>query len=107
MEMDCGPRCRSKRHAYQLLTAISRGNLRQIQLFLTKCYNAASVSDKLGRTCLHLAASKGKWEVVAWLLEEKNADLAHKDLESGWTALHRALFYGQLHVARILIAVSR
>ena len=29
-----------------------------------------------------------------------------KDLESGWTALHRALFYGQIAAARILISVS-
>ncbi len=104
--MDCGPRCRSKQHAASLLTAITRGNLRQIQLFLTKCYSAALVSDSTGRTCLHMAASKGKWDVVAWLLEEKHADVSTKDLESGWTALHRAVFYGQLSAARVLKSVS-
>ena len=46
------------------------------------------------------------WKAVQWLLEEKKMDPELKDLESGWTALHRALFYGQIATARILIDVS-
>ena len=33
-------------------------------------------------------------------------ELNLKDVESGWTALHRAFFYGQIHCARILIEVG-
>jgi len=29
------------------------------------------------------------------------------DKESGWTALHRAIFYGELGVARTLLAVGK
>ena len=47
-----------------------------------------------------------RWEIVLWLLEEKKMDQEAKDLESGWTALHRALFYGQIATARILMSVS-
>ena len=47
------------------------------------------------------------WEIVLWLLEEKKMDPNIKDLESGWTALHRALFYGQIAAARILINVRQ
>ena len=46
------------------------------------------------------------WKAVQWLLEEKKMDPELKDLESGWTALHRAVFYGQIATARILIDVS-
>ena len=46
------------------------------------------------------------WEIVLWLLEEKKMNQEAKDLESGWTALHRALFYGQIAAARILMSVS-
>ncbi|KAK2162357.1 hypothetical protein LSH36_100g11000 [Paralvinella palmiformis] len=104
IEMDCGPRCRSRQHARQLVTAVSKGNFRQIQLFLSKCYNAVSILDQHGRTVLHIAASCGKWQVLDWLINERGAELTMKDLESHWTALHRALFYGHLTSARLLVS---
>ena len=106
LEKDCGPRCRSRQHARQLVTAVSKGNPRQIQLFLSKCHNPTSIFDQHGRTVLHVAASCGKWQVLDWLINERGAELTPKDLESHWTALHRALFYGQLTSARLLISVS-
>ena len=106
VEMDCGPKCHSKKHAQQLLTAVTKGNSRQIQLFLSKCHNVASLRDAYGRTVLHVASSCGRVDTVQWLLTERGADQSVKDIESGWTALHRALFYGQLAVARLLISVS-
>ena len=105
-EMDCGPKCRSKKHANELIVAVTKGNLREIQAFLKCCHNPVNISDTFGRTVLHIAASLGKWQVVEWLLTEQHADVSTRDLESGWTALHRALFYGQLFSAKILISVS-
>ncbi|WAR08874.1 IBTK-like protein [Mya arenaria] len=50
-----------------------------------------------------MAAACGKVDVVEWLVEEMRGDITQKDAESGWTALHRAVFYGQLSAARLLI----
>ena len=106
VEMDCGPKCRSKKHAQQMITAVTKGNGRQTRLFLSKCHNMASLRDVYGRTVMHVASSCGKVDTMQWLLSEREPDLGVKDIESGWTALHRALFYGQLSAARLLIAVS-
>jgi len=40
--------------------------------------------DALGRTVLHLAASKGSLEFVKALLENPTTDVNLLDLESGW-----------------------
>ncbi len=105
LSKECGPRCRSKQHAAQLVSACTKGNTRQLQLYLSTCHNATGISDRFGRNVLHMTASKGNWKLLLWLLEEKKMDLAAKDMESGWTALHRALFYGQLSAARLLVQV--
>ncbi|XP_061171196.1 inhibitor of Bruton tyrosine kinase-like isoform X2 [Saccostrea echinata] len=102
-EPECGPKCRSKNHAYELVAAITKGNLQEVQAFARLCYASGHHNDMFGRSALHMAASCGKVEIVEWLLEEKGGDLTLKDVESGWTALHRAMFYGQLAVARLLI----
>lgn len=106
VDMECGPKCRSERHAQDLNAAITRGSLREIQAYFKLCYNAGCMSDSFRRTALHLAASCGKCDVVDWLLMTKKSDLSAKDEESGWTALHRAVFYGQLGAVRILMQVG-
>ncbi len=106
MAKDCGPKCRSKQHAYELLTAVTKADFNQARAFISRCNNGASITDRLGRNVLHIASSRGLWQLVEWLLTEKRADISSKDLESGWTSLHRGLFYGQLFVARLLISVS-
>lgn len=60
--------------------------------------------DHLGRTVLHLAASEGKLDYVEALLSQKSLDVTKPDRESGWTALHRALYAGQALVARAIIS---
>lgn len=102
-EMECGPKCRSRQHALDINAAVSKGNLAEVQSYCSLCYNGGQMSDKFARTALHVAASCGKTDVVEWLLEEKHADVTQKDGESGWTALHRAIFYGQLATATLLI----
>uniref|UniRef100_A0A1A7WGB9 Inhibitor of Bruton agammaglobulinemia tyrosine kinase n=1 Tax=Iconisemion striatum TaxID=60296 RepID=A0A1A7WGB9_9TELE len=95
---DCTPKCRSQQHADQVIAALTSGSEGKLRAFLTShCHNATSLRDASGRTALHLAASLGRKTLLEWLLENKSADQMVKDKESGWTALHRSAFYGQIH----------
>uniref|UniRef100_A0A673VXF9 Inhibitor of Bruton tyrosine kinase n=1 Tax=Salmo trutta TaxID=8032 RepID=A0A673VXF9_SALTR len=101
---DCTPKCRSMRHADEVVAALTQGSEGRLQAFLnTHCHNAATLRDAFGRTALHLAASLGKRALLEWLLERKSADLMVKDKESGWTALHRSVFYGHIHCLMSLV----
>lgn len=60
--------------------------------------------DYFGRTVLHLASTEGKLQYVEALLSSHSVDVAKPDRESGWTALHRALYAGQVTIARAIIA---
>eukprot|EP00058_Branchiostoma_floridae_P018798 XP_002604287.1 hypothetical protein BRAFLDRAFT_59895 [Branchiostoma floridae] len=106
VEPDCTPRCRSFRHARDLFSVITQGTLAHVRSFFANCHNSATVFDEHGRTALHVAASCGKWRVVEWLLGLRRVEVGRKDWESGWTALHRAVFYGQVACALPLIRAS-
>jgi len=85
----------------------TRGSEKLLQAFLVgHCHNATILKDGFGRTALHLAASTGKRALLEWLVESKNADVAAKDKESGWTPLHRSVFYGQIHCLMALVKVG-
>ncbi|KAM9852655.1 inhibitor of Bruton tyrosine kinase [Aulostomus maculatus] len=102
--VNCTPKCRSLQHADEVVAAITCGSEGQLRAFLTShCRNVANLRDAFGRTALHLAASMGKKALLEWLMESKNADLMVKDKESGWTALHRSIFYGQIHCVISLV----
>jgi len=103
-DLDCADQCSSSQHASQLITAITKASSWQAMLFLSRCHNFGRVSDELGRTALHVAASCGSSSAVIKMLV-KCSNLLAQDAESGWTALHRAVFYGHLSAARFLIAV--
>lgn len=93
---DCTSKCRSLKHALDVLSVVTKGSESQIKSFLARyCYNAATVKDAFGRNAGHLASSCGKKGVLDWLIE-KGVDLLVKDKESGWTALHRSVFYGHI-----------
>ncbi|XP_067841019.1 inhibitor of Bruton tyrosine kinase isoform X1 [Heptranchias perlo] len=101
---DCTPKCRSLQHALDMISVLTKGTEGQNKAFLSSyCYNAASLKDSFGRTALHMAASCGKKSVMDWLLERKGADPSVKDKESGWTALHRSIFYGHIDCAIFLL----
>uniref|UniRef100_A0A8C1YIL2 Inhibitor of Bruton agammaglobulinemia tyrosine kinase n=1 Tax=Cyprinus carpio TaxID=7962 RepID=A0A8C1YIL2_CYPCA len=101
---DCTPKCRSERHAEEVIAALTSGSEGSLQGFLSvHCHNAATLRDEFGRTALHLVASLGKRDLLQWLLDRKHADMLAKDKESGWTALHRSAFYGQIHCLMGLI----
>ncbi|XP_054425632.1 inhibitor of Bruton tyrosine kinase isoform X2 [Pteronotus mesoamericanus] len=93
---DCTSKCRSLKHALDVLSVVTKGSENQIKAFLSShCYNAATITDAFGRNALHLVSSCGKKGVLEWLLE-KGVDPLLKDKESGWTALHRSIFYGHI-----------
>lgn len=101
---DCTSRCKSWSHADLVLSSITKGTVPEIQTYCRYlCHNFWSLTDPIGRTALHVAASLGKVELVKWLLEQCHAEVDARDRESGWTALHRAVFYGQLHCAKVLL----
>ncbi|XP_061845862.1 inhibitor of Bruton tyrosine kinase isoform X1 [Colius striatus] len=94
---DCTSKCRSLQHALDVISVVTRGSEGQIKAFLSShCYNAATIKDAFGRNVIHLASSCGKKGVLDWLAESKGVDLLAKDKESGWTALHRSIFYGYI-----------
>ncbi|XP_043542884.1 inhibitor of Bruton tyrosine kinase isoform X2 [Chiloscyllium plagiosum] len=101
---DCTPKCRSLQHALDMISVLTKGTESQSKAFLSLyCYNATSLKDGFGRTVLHMAASCGKKSVLDWLLEKKGADPSVKDKESGWTALHRSIFYGHVDCSVFLL----
>lgn len=65
-----------------------------------------NAKDGFGRTLLHHAASSRNpraIEFVVALLEVPFVDLYAQDAESGWTALHRALYFGNIAIAQALM----
>ncbi|OAX82124.1 hypothetical protein ACJ72_03528, partial [Emergomyces africanus] len=66
-----------------------------------------NAKDQYGRTLLHLIASSQNEQAVEFasvLLQVPVLDIYSQDLESGWTALHRALYAGNVTIAQALIA---
>ncbi|OCH89259.1 hypothetical protein OBBRIDRAFT_842555 [Obba rivulosa] len=62
--------------------------------------------DSLGRTVLHLAAAApdaSAPEYVRLLLAHPDINVNLKDAENHWTALHRALYHGNLVAASLLL----
>lgn len=105
-DYECGPKCHSKQHATELNAVITQCSLPEIQAYFQLCYSAGHQADLDGRTSLHMATVCGKLDVVEWLLKEKKVDINAVDRESKWTALHKAIFYGQIAIARLLIQNS-
>ncbi|OCF36502.1 hypothetical protein I316_01751 [Kwoniella heveanensis BCC8398] len=65
--------------------------------------------DQFGRTVLHLAAASLTpiaYNFLNIILRNPNVSVNLQDIESGYTALHRALFVGNIRAARDLLARS-
>ncbi|XP_039268382.2 inhibitor of Bruton tyrosine kinase-like [Styela clava] len=101
---ECGQKCRSPECVADLNCIITKGNALQIKEHIrTSCPTATIRCDTLGRSAIHLAASCGKIEVLDWLIATFNCNLNVQDRESGWTPLHRAVYYGRLGCVILLI----
>jgi inhibitor of Bruton tyrosine kinase len=62
--------------------------------------------DQSGLTLLHLASSSTGSNAISFalaLIEHAMVDIYIQDLENGWTALHRALYFGNVTIARALM----
>jgi len=85
-------------------TAAGSGLGRSAGLILTRA--DVNTRDSFGRTILHHAASSHSEDAprfVQALLEIPFIDLYAQDSESGWTALHRALYFGNVSIAQALM----
>lgn len=62
--------------------------------------------DANGLTILHHAASSSEENAVAFataLIDHPLIDLYAQDYENGWTALHRAFYFGNISIARVIL----
>ncbi|KAH9828446.1 BTB/POZ domain-containing protein 1-like [Teratosphaeria destructans] len=62
--------------------------------------------DSAGLTLLHHAASSTAENAVEFataLIEHPHIDLYVVDAENGWTALHRAFYFGNVNIARVML----
>ncbi|KAI1299277.1 Ankyrin-3 [Halotydeus destructor] len=80
--------------------AAQGGHLLVAGLIISRSANSLILTDKQGRTCVHLAASAGHKEMVALLLGQ-GAELNTQDKKM-WTPLHYASKYGFLEVVELL-----
>jgi alpha-tubulin suppressor-like RCC1 family protein len=72
--------------------------------------NEVNARDHMGLTVLLRAASstnENAIEFVRVLLEHPAIDLYVQDWESGWNCLHRALYAGNISIARLLLEKER
>jgi alpha-tubulin suppressor-like RCC1 family protein len=68
--------------------------------------NDINSRDPAGMTILHHAASANTESAVDFaqaLLEHPWTDLYMQDAENGWTALHRAFYFGNIAIARLIL----
>lgn len=106
---DCTNRCQSTQHGDALTAAITKRCVSDSDLcayFTHTCCSSESVWDSNGRTALHMAASCGRTDLVRWLVDNRHANINVKDKESGYTALHRSIFYGKIDTAVELIKLG-
>ena len=104
-ELDCTAECTFPPHAATVLTSVALGNLRLLKHCGTVCGNAWKIVDGFGRTPLHVAASCGHLDLVEWLVVRKKVAVDTMDGESGWSALHRSVYFGELGTAVQLVKV--
>ena len=96
---------KSRKSASYQSTGHEKGKSKAAVLSLTRA--DVNSRDTLGRTLLHLAASSQNDSArafVAALLEVPILDLYAQDIESGWTALHRAFYFGNVAIAQAILA---
>lgn len=104
MWKECTAKCCSRKHADSIFSAILAGREYEetaVKLLAT-CPNIATNKDSLGRTGLQISASFGSIKVLHWLCSHE-AHINSKDEESGYSALHRSFYFGQLQASRVLL----
>ncbi|CAG9133929.1 unnamed protein product [Plutella xylostella] len=110
LEVDCTRRCKSRSHGQALTSAITKRSVADEALasFIKgTCANFPQAFDFEGRTAFHMAASRGRCKLMEWLARHSSeAFINARDRESGYTPLHRSIFYGQIHSAVALMKIG-
>ncbi|XP_017775512.1 PREDICTED: inhibitor of Bruton tyrosine kinase [Nicrophorus vespilloides] len=105
----CSNRCSLYKHGETITSALTKHEVSDAELcsFLNKiCDQCGTSKDYDHRSALHVAASCGRTEVCKWLVCRKHSKIDEKDTESGYTALHRSVFYGKIDTAVALIKLG-
>ncbi|CAH0713197.1 unnamed protein product, partial [Brenthis ino] len=110
IEVDCTRHCKSRIHGQVLTSAITKRSISDESLasfIKSTCANFAKAFDFEGRTALHMTASRGRNGLMEWLVRHSSdAFINARDRESGYTPLHRSIFYGQIHSAVALMKLG-
>ncbi|OQV17763.1 putative Inhibitor of Bruton tyrosine kinase [Hypsibius exemplaris] len=116
VDTDCCASCTFHRDA--IISACTHAKNRDELARLLPCICSTPkpwrMKDTSGKSMFHMAASMGREEIMTWYLkcrgesslrtpQEKSALVDEVDAESGWTALHRALFQGEIAAASWLL----
>lgn len=109
-EVDCTKNCKSRQHGQSITSAITKRSVSDESLasfIKNTCANFPKAFDFEGRTALHMAASRGRNALMEWLVRHSSdAFINARDRESGYTPLHRSIFYGQIHSAVSLMKLG-
>ncbi|XP_059059647.1 inhibitor of Bruton tyrosine kinase [Achroia grisella] len=110
IDVDCTRRCRSRNHGEMLTSAITKRSKsdQSLACFIkATCANFVKAFDFEGRTALHMSASRGRCRLMDWLIRHSSEAFVNaRDRESGYTPLHRSVFYGQIHSAISLMKIG-
>ena len=109
---DCTKKCTSKSCATKIFQKIAESESYEDLLSAINkiCLNSRTKTDQLNRTILDIACSVGNLEILPELLDKNRndennnnnesngqiCDIYNKDLESGYTCLHRCIYYGRI-----------
>uniref|UniRef100_A0A0E0AJP8 PGG domain-containing protein n=1 Tax=Oryza glumipatula TaxID=40148 RepID=A0A0E0AJP8_9ORYZ len=96
---------------YPIHIAALVGSLETVKILLKRCPDCATLRDATGRTFLHAAVEKKRFEVVNyvchWKRKERFALILNAQDNNGDTALHRAVHAGNLLVFQHLISCHK
>jgi hypothetical protein len=89
-----GPNSKARRTPAQAPVSLSRSDINS--------------RDSVGMTILHHVASSNSESALGFaqaLLEHPFTDLYIQDAENGWTSLHRAFYFGNIAIARLILEI--
>ncbi|KAH8369839.1 hypothetical protein KR093_001095 [Drosophila rubida] len=104
-EYDCTIKCRQRQHGNIITAALTKRSIddQQLSAFIAKtCANFSNIRDYLGRSAVHMCASVARYRILEWLVNH-GAHIDERDYESGSSPLHRALYYGCIDCAVLLL----
>jgi len=107
--MDCNANCRYKKHGDYISSVVSKEALEESKnLILKRCANPFRNTDSSGRILLHIASTYDRGDIIDWLVSDQRvlSYIHTRDRESGWSALHRAVYYGHIDCVSKLFKLS-